>query len=129
MPYYTDLERWLLRPDAFRSYTISEYFAATNSMGVRALSAPPKHAICHLDKCMANQRRVWLKARREDNMCRLSPVPKANTELFWLRQLLLLPDMTATCEEDLRSIVDENCVRIFRCRGGRARHAEERQSC
>ncbi len=112
MPYYTDLERWLLRPDAFRAYTICDFFAATNSQGVRATSAPPKHAIVHVDKCMANQRRVWLKNTLRNNLCRSAPVPKANSELFWLRQLLLLPDMYATCDDDIRSIIDSDGHRI-----------------
>jgi hypothetical protein len=103
-PYYTDVERYLLRPDAFRELTITQFYGATLSRGVDAKHKPPDAAVAHLDKCLANRRFVWEKIRGKASLCRLAPVPKINSETFWLRMLLMQPDMTPASIEDILTV-------------------------
>jgi Helitron helicase-like domain at N-terminus len=109
-PYYTDVERWLLRPDAFKDYTIAQYFGLTLSKGVDAATPVPRSATAHMDKCQANPRLVWKKVRLQHLLCRIAPVHKSNTETFWLRMLLMQQDMKATSVQEICSFQNSEGV-------------------
>ena len=100
-------DRYLGRPAVFHNLSITEFFGQTKSKAVRVVgseSSLPKIALengYHQDHCDADPHFVWRRRPQDYVLARVMPVHKLNSEGFWLRQLLALPDTKPTSLADL----------------------------
>jgi hypothetical protein len=106
--YYNDVERWLLRPMEFADMNISLYFGSVVMQPAYCDKAPPAGAVIHMDRAHGNPRKVWRWVCGGHQLCRLHPVHDLNSELFWLRQILIQPGCKALTLENLRTAPDED---------------------
>ena len=103
----SDVERYMGRPDAFASLDIADYFGRTAHMTVAQHDKGrpiPQHAQGRVfrDNCETNPWLVWEK--EQPSIARVMPIPKINTEDFWLRQLLTQPGMAPRSLEELLTV-------------------------
>lgn len=105
--YVSTLERYFGRPPLFAHMNICDFFGQTNSATVESVhngsAKIPMHAQGNApsDSCRKNPHRVWAKKEGNETLARLVAPGSINSENYWLRQLLLLPDM---CPTDFRAL-------------------------
>lgn len=105
--YFSDLDRYILRPLEFADMTILEFYGQTLSKDkFEDLPQYVKDAhsalgpAAFLDRCDGKPR--WVYRRNNPIMCRVNAHAKKNSEQFYLRMLLLHSGATPTSYEELK---------------------------
>ena len=97
--YVPTLARYFGRPPQFAHLNICDFFGQTNSASVESVKNSPKKIPDHAegnapeDSCTKNPHRVWANKQGNETLAGLVAAGPINSEPYWLRQLLLLPDM------------------------------------